>query len=230
MRSKVFDQNAKRYDSWYRRHRALFECEAKAIRALNLQGRGLSIGVGTGILDSLAPIEIGVDPSQNMLKLASVRRIEPVRATGEHLPFGNESFDFALMTFTLCFLDSPEEAILETRRVLRSRSEFAVCIVPRDSSWGEEYMKKAKAGHIFYRHARFYNVSELEDMLRRCSFKVVTKKTTLSYPPSANPRIEEPSENLEGKGFVCLKAVETQQDLSTPFSIDRRQKTFGSDF
>ena len=125
---------------------------------------------------------------------------------------------------------TPEEAILETRRVLRSRSEFAVCIVPRDSSWGEEYMKKAKAGHIFYRHARFYNVSELEDMLRRCSFKVVTKKTTLSYPPSANPRIEEPSENLEGKGFVCLKAVETQQDSSTPFSIDRRQKTFGSDF
>jgi len=207
--SKVFDQYADRYDAWYRKHRILFECEAKAIRALNLKGRGISIGVGTGILDSQAPIEIGVDPSLKMLKLALIRRIEPIRAVGENLPFKHGSFDFALMTVTLCFLDSPEKAILEAKKVLRSGGELVVCDIPRDSSWGKDYKEKAQAGHVFYIHAHFYSLWELEDLLKKCSLRAVAMKTTLSYPPSAKPRIEEPSEDPEGRGFVCVKALKT---------------------
>jgi len=206
---KVFDRHAERYDLWYQRHPVLFECEARVLRALNLKGRGLSIGVGTGVLDSQVPIEVGVDTSLNMLKLASTRRIEPVRADGKHLPFRDGSFDFALMTVTLCFLDSPEETILETKRVLRSKGELAVCIVPRDSPWGKEYIRKAEAGHAFYRYAHFYTLSELEALLKKNSFKTVTARATLSYPPTSKPRIEEPSEKLEGRGFVCLKAEKT---------------------
>jgi len=204
---KVFDEHAKRYDAWYQENPILFECEAKVIRALNLRGKGLSIGIGTGILDYQAPIEIGIDPSVNMLKLALARGVEPIRAVGERLPFRDETFEFVLMTVTLCFLDSPEEALLETRRILRRRGKLAVCIVPRDSSWGREYMKKAEAGHIFYRHARFYTLLEVEQLLKECSFKVVAVKSTLSYSPREEPRIEEPSESSEGKGFICIKAV-----------------------
>jgi ubiquinone/menaquinone biosynthesis C-methylase UbiE len=181
--------------------------ENKVIKALNLQGRGLSIGVGTGTLDSQAPINVGVDPALNMLKLVPSRGIEPIRAVAEYLPFRHESFDFALMTVTLCFLDSPEKALLEARRILRSSGELAVCIIPKDSAWGEEHMKKAEAGHVFYRLAHFYKLSELEGLLRKCSLEKVAMKATLSYPPSEKPRVEEPSENPEGKGFVCIKAT-----------------------
>ena len=212
--TKVFDRHAKKYDSWYQRHPVLFECEAKMVKALNLQGRGLSIGVGTGILDFQASIKVGVDPALNMLKLASSHGIEPVRAVAEYLPFREGSFDFALMTVTLCFLDSPEKALLEARRILRSSGELAVCIIPKDSAWGEEYMKKAEAGHVFYRYAHFYRLSELEGLLRKCSFKKVAIKATLSYLPSEKPRVEEPSENPEGKGFVCIKAVKTLARIS----------------
>jgi len=205
--TNVFNQHAKRYDSWYQRHPVLFECEAKVVKALNLKGRGLSIGVGTGVLDSQASIKVGVDPASNMLKLSSSRGIEPVRAVAEYLPFRDGSFDFALMTVTLCFLDSPEKALLEARRILHSSGELVVCIIPKDSAWAEEYMKKAEAGHVFYRYAHFYRLSELEGLLRKCSFEKVTMKATLSYPPSEKPRVEEPSENPEGKGFVCIKAV-----------------------
>ena len=204
---KVFDEHAERYDSWYRKNPILFECEAKVIRSLKLQGRGLSIGVGTGTLDSQASVDVGVDPSANMLKHASLRGVNPVRAVGEHLPFKNESFDFALMTVTICFLDSPEKALLEVKRVLRRRGELAVCIVPRDSSWGEEYTKKGEAGHIFYSHAHFYTLREVEQLLKKCSFRVVAVKSTLSYSPNEKPHVEEPSENPEGKGFVCIKVM-----------------------
>ena len=56
--SKIFAANAERYDSWYREHREIFECEVKAVKALGLKGRGLSIGVGTGILDVQAGLKI----------------------------------------------------------------------------------------------------------------------------------------------------------------------------
>jgi ubiquinone/menaquinone biosynthesis C-methylase UbiE len=204
---KVFDKYAERYDSWYRRHRVLFKCEAEAIRALNLRGRGLSVGVGTGILDSQAPIEIGVDPALNMLKLASTRRIEPFQGVGEHLPFRDGGFDFALLTLTLCFLNTPEKVIPEVKRVLRSTGELVVCIIPKDSVWGKVYIKKREAGYDFYSHARFYSLAELEELLTECSFRVVATKATLSYPPSTTPRLEKPSENPEGRGFVCVKTV-----------------------
>ena len=209
MSFRVFDRYAERYDSWYQRHPVLFECEANVIRSLNLQGKGLSVGVGTGTLDFQASVDVGVDPSVSMLKIASTRGIEPIRAIGEGLPFKDGCFDFVLMTVTLCFLDFPEEALLEAKRVLRYGGSLAVCIIPRDSSWGKEYLKKAEAGHLFYRYARFYSLSELRELLRRCSFKEVAVKATLSYPPSEKPRIEEPWQNPEGKGFVCIKAVKT---------------------
>jgi ubiquinone/menaquinone biosynthesis C-methylase UbiE len=208
----IFDQHAERYNSWFQRHPVLFECEAKVMRALNLQGKGLAIGVGTGILDSKAHTKIGVDPVLTMLRLASSRGILVIRAVGEHLPFRDGSFDFALMTATICFLESPEEAIQEAKRVLRSEGELVICIVPRDSSWGEDYLKKSEAGNILYRHAHFYTMSELEELLRRFSFKPIAVQATLSYPPSANPNLEEPSENPERKGFICIKAATTSRD------------------
>ncbi len=81
-----------------------------------------------------------------MLKFASAYRVKPVRAVGEHLPFKDETFDFILMTVIICFLDSPEEVILEAMRVLRYRGELAVCIVPRDSSWGQGVHEEGKGG------------------------------------------------------------------------------------
>ena len=204
---RVFEKHAERYDSWYRKNPVLFECEAKVVRSMNLRGKGLSIGVGTGILDCQAPIDVGVDPSLSMLKLALTRGISSIRAVGEKLPFKDEAFDFALMTVTFCFLDSPGKTLLEVRRILRRGGELAVCIVPKDSSWGEEYIKLGKAGHLFYSHAHFYTLLEAIELLEKYSFKTIMTRATLSYPPSEEPRIEEPSENPEGKGFVCIKAV-----------------------
>ncbi len=207
MSFKIFDKHAERYERWYRENPLIFECEARVIRSLNLTGRGLSIGVGTGILDSQAPVEIGIDPSINMLKFVSKRRVEPVQAVAENLPFRSEVFDFVLMTATLSFLHSPEEAVLETWRVLHRDGIFAVCIIPRDSSWGREYLRKAETGHPFYSHAHFYTLGEVEELLEDCSFKVVEVKATLSYKPSEEPRVEDPSIDPAGRSFVCIKAV-----------------------
>ena len=207
MSHREFDKYAERYDSWYEKNKAIFECESKAIKALDLHGKGLSIGVGTGMLDFHTPIDIGVDPSVNMLKHAKARGIKPVRAVGEFLPFRDESFDFVIMITTLCFLVSPKKAIREAWRIMHSRGELAICIIPRESSWGKEYVKRGEAGHALYKYAHFYTLNEVKDMLNETSFTIISIKSTLSYSPHDEPRVEEPSDSPEGKSFVCIKAV-----------------------
>jgi len=206
---RIFDEYAEKYDSWYKRNPKLYECEAKAIRALGLKGKGLSIGVGTGILDSQAPIYVGIDPSANMLRFALKRGVKSVMAVGEYLPFKDGSFDFALMITTICFLKSPEKAIIEAGRILKYRGELAICLIPRDSSWGREYIRRGRMGHAIYSHARFYTLKEIKRILEMCSFKVTDIKSTLGYSPHEKPRIEEPTDNPRGKGFVCIKAMKT---------------------
>ena len=204
---KVFDRNVERYDAWYLRHEEIFKCEAKLLRSLKLRGEGLSIGVGTGILDVEAGVRIGIDPSINMLKLARKRGVETILSVGERLPFRSGIFDYVLMSVTLCFLTAPKPVLKEAYRVLKAEGEIAVCFIPRDSAWGEAYMEKARRGHPFYKHARFYTLEEVKRLLEECSFKVTTVKGTLSYPPNVKPKIEEPAEDVEGKGFICVKAV-----------------------
>ena len=211
MLHREFDKYAERYDSWYEENKAIFECESKAIKALDLHGKGLSIGVGTGMLDFHTPIDIGVDPSVNMLKHAKARGVKPVRAVGEFLPFRDESFDFVIIIATLCFLVSPKKAIREAWRTMRSRGELAICIIPRKSSWGKEYVKRGEAGHALYKYAHFYTLNEVKDMLNETSFTIISIKSTLSYSPHDEPRVEEPSDSPEGKSFVCIKAVKSNK-------------------
>jgi len=91
-------------------------------------GRVLEVGVGTGLnfglyrdVTSLA----GVDPDPHMLARARPRMAElpfPVELhqTGaEQLPFPDDHFDTAVITFTLCTIPDPAAALAEVRRVLR---------------------------------------------------------------------------------------------------------------
>jgi len=206
MSFKVFDVYADKYDLWYLRNPVIFRCEADAIRSLNLKGKGVSLGVGTGILDLSAPIQVGIEPSLKMLKIASKRSIEPIRAVAEFLPIRDKSFDFVLMVATLCFLSSPDKSLKEAKRIIRSGGHLAICFIPRDSTWGKEYTRKAMEGHILYSKARFYTFTEVKKMLNRLSLQIVDVKATLSFSPEDSPKKEIPSKDPRNKGFVCIKA------------------------
>lgn len=92
-------------------------------------GRVLEVGVGTGLNFGLyrdvAALE-GIDPDPFMLERARVRAAElpfPValhQAGAERMPFDDDSFDTAVITFTLCTIPDPVGALAEVRRVLRA--------------------------------------------------------------------------------------------------------------
>jgi ubiquinone/menaquinone biosynthesis C-methylase UbiE len=91
-------------------------------------GRVLEVGVGTGLNFGLyrdvTSLE-GIDPDPFMLERARARVAElPFSTTlhqagAERMPFEDDSFDTAVITFTLCTIPDPVASLAEVRRVLR---------------------------------------------------------------------------------------------------------------
>jgi ubiquinone/menaquinone biosynthesis C-methylase UbiE len=93
-----------------------------------LEGDVLEVGAGTG--RNLPHYErasrvVAVEPDASMARELERRRraagvpVGLVRASAEALPFPDESFDAAVVTFVLCSVPDPERALTEIRRVLR---------------------------------------------------------------------------------------------------------------
>ena len=98
-------------------------------------GAVLEVGIGSGLnlpyYDASRVRRLcAVDPSAELLAMArrSARRlgaeVELVQQSAERLPFGDASFDSALITWTLCSIPDPAVALREIRRVLKSGGEL----------------------------------------------------------------------------------------------------------
>jgi ubiquinone/menaquinone biosynthesis C-methylase UbiE len=94
-----------------------------------LAGSVVEIGFGSGLNIPFYPATVSavaaVEPSDLSVKLASARLAAtsvPVTRSGldgQSLPFGDDSFDAALTTWTLCTVPDAAAALNELRRVLR---------------------------------------------------------------------------------------------------------------
>ena len=93
-------------------------------------GRVVEIGLGSGLnLRFYDPEKvtavIGVDPAGEMLAKAARRTaglafpVEMAALDGESLPFEPASADTVVVTYSLCTIPSPEQALAEMRRVLK---------------------------------------------------------------------------------------------------------------
>ncbi len=113
-------------------------------------GRVLEIGIGSGLNLPLYPEAvdevIGVDPSPELLRLAAEASRRPgletdlIKGTAENLPLENGSVDCAVVSWTLCSVAEPKQALAEIRRVLRlggvlSFVEHGLAPEPRIRRW-----------------------------------------------------------------------------------------------
>lgn len=106
--------------------------------ARDISGRVLDIGAGLATNRAYVPDGVdyvGIEPDPHMLGRG--RRSDPdavlIRGRAEALPFAPGSFDAVLLTFTLCTVQHPREALAEIYRVLRPGGElrFVEHIRPR---------------------------------------------------------------------------------------------------
>ena len=202
----AFEEAAVEYDEWFDTHKWVYQSEVEAVRKFIPEtGEGIEIGVGTGRFSVPFGIKVGVEPAKAMAEIARKRGITVYEAKAENLPFHANSFDFALMVTTLCFLEDTFHALKGIKRILKPTGKIVIGMLDEDSPPGklcEEKRKKSK----FYKDARFYSVNQVLDWLKKLKFNNLQTVQTIFKNPDKIQSLE-PIEEGFGKGlFVVISA------------------------
>jgi ubiquinone/menaquinone biosynthesis C-methylase UbiE len=170
----LFNKYAEEYDKWYDKNKTIYKLELEAIKKFipkpEKNKKGLEIGVGTGRFAEPLGIEYGLEPSKSMAEIAKKRGIKVYEGVAENIPFKDESFDYVLMTTTLCFLKEPIKGLSEIKRVLKPNGTLIIGMVDRDSPLGKFYESKKEKSR-FYKNAKFYSLNEVLNWLEELKYK-----------------------------------------------------------
>ncbi|MEF8789795.1 MAG: class I SAM-dependent methyltransferase [Haloarculaceae archaeon] len=206
-RAAPFEEHTERYEGWFEEYEPVYRSELEALRRLvPTTGYGLEIGVGSGRFAGPLGIQVGVDPSREMLGYARDRGVEVVRGVAEHLPFRDGTFDTALIVTTICFVDDVPRTLAEAERVLDPSGRLVLGYIDRESPVGQVY-QETKAENPFYREATFVSTDELIDSLEAAGF------TDFEFVQTVYRWIDEidepePVESGYGEGsFVGIEAT-----------------------
>lgn len=201
--SSVFDSNAGGYDSWFDRHSYLFSNELDALKkVLPSASRGIEIGTGTGRFAVALGITTGVEPSAAMAKIAMARGITVIHANAEALPFHNQSFDFALMVTTDCFLRNISKSFEEAYRVTKDHGRIIIGLIDKNSELGKRY-EAQKSCNPWYQDAQFHSVDEITGLLQQAGFTRFEYWQTLC---TGKEEKEEPQPGYGKGSFVVISA------------------------
>jgi len=202
-RINVFNKYYKEYEEWFERNKNIYLSELKLLRSFIPEGlNGIEIGVGGGRFAEPLGIKIGVEPSNEMAKIAISRGINVINAIAENLPLNDNSFDFVLIVTTICFVDNPEKAMEEAYRIIKPGGFILVGFVPLDSQVGQMYNAK-KDKSKFYKKAHFYTKNEVESLMKNTGFLNLTMRQTLfEY---TNDYIQDYRDGNDKGGFVVAK-------------------------
>ncbi len=131
----------------------------------------------------------GLDTSPSALR-AAARRAREASATvalvaGDalKLPFDSEAFDLAIVVTALCFVPSPEQALLELARVLRPGGRLIVGELGRWSAWAAWRRVRGLLGASTWRDANFWTASGLRLLAAQAGLVPGHVRGTVFHPP-----------------------------------------------
>lgn len=199
----VFNKNATAYDAWFDENPHLYQSELAALKnAIPHEGKGIEIGVGSGRFADPLNVAYGVEPAENMAKLARARNITVYKGYAEALPIESSSFDLALMVTTVCFLSSISKAFAEVYRILKPRGIFVIGLLERNSQLGQ-IIENQKAENLFYQNADLHTTKEITDALTNAGFAAFTYWQTLF--DLSGEQLEAPREGKSEGSFIVIK-------------------------
>jgi len=203
----LFDKHADEYDHWFDENQQIYQAEVNALRQLIPQaGFGIEVGVGTGRFSTPFGIRIGVEPSINMAQIAKSRNIAVCLAVGEHLPFKDNQFDFALLVTVVCFVKDVILLLNEVRRVIKVGGKVIIGFIDKNSALGQLYESRKDADK-FYKEAHFYSVPEIVALDRQVGLgELQFCQTIIAFPINSATSYEVCTGY--GKGaFVAVSSI-----------------------
>lgn len=206
-KTKPFDEHLDEYEQWFIDNHFVFQSELTAIqKVLPSTGNGVEIGVGSGLFAAMLGIKDGIEPSFTMRKKARKRHIYAIEGIAEKLPYQDESFDYALMVTTICFVDDVLQSFKEAHRILKKNGTFIIGFVDKNSPVGKIYLEN-KNQSVFYKDGDFYSTDEVYRFLSETGLIIKTTLQTVFGMLNTVKEVQTPR-NGYGKGsFVVIKAV-----------------------
>lgn len=200
----VFVSLVDRYELWFKQNNHIFDSEISAVRQLLPEtGRGIEIGVGTGLFAAALGIKEGIEPALEMAEMAVARGISVINAAAEKLPLNDGSFQFALMVTVDCFLNDVRQAFSEVWRILDNDGIFVIAFIDRATDLGRQYDKR-KSTDEFYKYADFHSSEEMVSLLENTGFKIMERLQTIFRMENEEQEIRKG--NGEGV-FAVIKAA-----------------------
>ncbi len=207
-RTAPFDNYYELYEKWFEDNRFVYLSELKAVKhSIPSDKKGIEIGSGSGRFALPLGIKIGIEPSLKMQELAVSRGMKVISGVAENLSIMNETFDFALMVTTICFLDDIGKSFQEVHRILKPGGFFIIGFVDKDSLLGKVYSKK-KSKSKFYTEATFYSTLEVINWLKKTNFSgIEVVQTIFGNSLEDTSSVQDWKYGFGEGSFVVIKAA-----------------------
>ena len=144
---------------------------------LPTQGWLLDGGGGTGRvsahLNGLAAHIVVSDLSHRMLKKAREKKVRPVQAHVEHLPFADECFDRVLVVDALHHFCDQREAIEDLLRVLKPGGRL---VIEEPDLHHKGVKLLALTEKILLMRSHFHSPQAIRDMIASCGYSAKIEK------------------------------------------------------
>jgi ubiquinone/menaquinone biosynthesis C-methylase UbiE len=126
------------------------------------KGQVLDVGSGVGEFLKTYRDSFGVDANQFCVESCRKQGLRCVNASADDLPFPEQFFDGVLISHVIEHLESPDKAISEANRVLKTGGKLCI-VVPMQAGFKKDPT-----------HLQFYDGKRLSEALSRHGFAVQT--------------------------------------------------------
>jgi len=187
--NKAFKEYSNEYDEWFEKNCNIYDQELAAFRSLNISGKVIEIGIGTGKFAAPLGIKYGIDPTFQMMNKLD-KDIHVAAGVAENIPLKSSYFDWCVMVTTICFVSDPFKSIAECKRILKNGGKLAIGYVDSESPLGRQYLKK-KDKSRFYKEAKFYSSHDILELLKANRFEKIDTVQTVFPDSCRNDVIKE---------------------------------------
>ncbi|MBW1673686.1 MAG: thiazole biosynthesis protein [Deltaproteobacteria bacterium] len=216
----AFDTSAEDFDVWFRNNQAIFESELLAQKYFIADPEhSLSIGCGTGIFDERLGITLGVEPSEEMAKIARKRGMKIDVGTAENIPYEDETVKTVLLGTNLSYVKDRKKAITEAYRILQPGGNIVVSFLTREGSYAMLYDLSSLRGEYdpeaapkdpyplkFVKGTHWCSVSEVTNLLQEAGFVDLKYVQTLTHHPKySNEEIEQPQDGYDKGDYIVVQ-------------------------
>ena len=186
-----FEKDAESYDNWFKKNRETFNSEAEALKKVfDREKSTIEIGAGTGLFSRELGIKTGLEPSEDMGRIAASRGIDIIKGFGENMPIKSGTYEQVVMITVECFLEDIDKTFDEINRILSDEGIFIIAFLNRESSLGEIYRKNQKDDPI-YKWAEFKSGDEIKELLEAHGFIFEESYCTVTDFENKNYPVEE---------------------------------------